>query len=166
MNLDETTETPPLRKRRWRTIVLAIVAIVMATSIGMNGWFIQHRRWSLEQNAERVQREHGVVLPSSASSFQCAGDAWKGYLDRGASSIFLMSVSDLSQFKSQLHPNSQRETFIPGNPVYRSLKPPWDENAKPLEVISCDSATGDWLHVEIWPVNKDVVGVWMYTDWN
>ena len=115
-------------------------------------------------SANRIRREHGLQLPASASEFECKGDAWISFLDRGAASAFEISTNDLAAFVAQLRLNPSGTKFIPGNSQYR-LHAPW-RAGNSLATYSCDSPTGDWLYVEIWPINAFRVGVCLYTDWN
>jgi len=45
----------------------------------------------LGSSARRITREHGLVLPASASHYVCKGDAWIMIMDRGAASAFEMA---------------------------------------------------------------------------
>ena len=112
----------------------------------------------------RIEHEHGLHLPASAASFECRGDAWKGFLDRGAASAFVIASNDLVTFISQLKARHGLTTFIPGNSQYQ-LDAAW-RNGTPAATYSCDSSVGDWLHVEVWPVDDTRVGICLYTDWN
>jgi hypothetical protein len=53
----------------------------------------------------------------------------------------------------------------PGNSDLDGLKRTWSGEAHPLEMLSCASAKGDWLHVEIWAVDDHAL-LKIYTDWN
>src|SRR4051812_23850862 len=55
----------------------------------------------------RAEREHGIVLPTSANHIQCRGDAWRGFLDRGATTMFEMTADDLSTFTARLQIRSR-----------------------------------------------------------
>lgn len=57
-------------------------------------------------------------------------------------------------------------TFIPGNRQYGGFKRTWERIATPIEMLSCSSPRGDWLHVEFWTLGRDKLLVKMYTDWN
>lgn len=153
-------------RQRWSVCIIGLGLVVLGLSITANLILLDAHRWALEQSAHRIEREHGIVLPPSASGFRCAGDAWRKFFDRGASSIFILESKDLPAFKSQLSVNTQAATHIPGNEIYQGIMHPWRPDASPLEVLSCDSPTGDWLHVEIWPIDDMHVAIWMYTDWN
>jgi len=135
----------------------------------------------------RAEREHGIELPPSATHIQSRGDAWRGFFDRGALTMFEMSSNDVSRLVAQLKVKSRRPpvrrsgdptengynvwpggspTFVPGNSVYEGLKRTWHGEAVPIEMLSCSSSTGDWLHVELWRLESGMVLVKMYTDWN
>jgi len=112
----------------------------------------------------RIEHEHGLRLPVSAASFECRGDAARGFLDRGAASAFVMASNDLAGFVSQLRVQPGLTTFIPGNSKYQ-LRAVW-RIGKPAATYSCSSPAGDWLHAEVWPVDDTRVGICLYTDWN
>ncbi len=57
-------------------------------------------------------------------------------------------------------------TFIPGNAKYGGFHRTWKGEAIPVEMLSCSSPTGDWLHVELWRLEGGAMLVKMYTDWN
>ena len=57
-------------------------------------------------------------------------------------------------------------TFVPGDRVYGGLKHTWRGDATPIEMLSCASPKGDWLHVEYWKLQDEEILVKMYTDWN
>src|SRR5262249_27668821 len=106
--------------------------------------------------AIRVRREHGLQLPASARHFDCRGDAWLPILDRAAIATFEIARADLASLTNQLKmhkPDSYGEL----------LK---DRHPKSIATYYCDSATGDFLFVDLWLIGEDRVGVWLYTDWN
>ena len=109
-----------------------------------------------------MQLPHFLHLPASASAFECRGDAARGFLDRGAASAFVMSTNDLFNFVSQLKVQPGLSTFIPSNSQY-NLHAKW-RKMTPTTTYSCNSPVGDWLHVEVWPVNDSHVGICLYTD--
>ena len=112
----------------------------------------------------RLEHEHGLHLPASATSIECRGDAWIGFLDRGASSSFVIAANELETFVSQLKIEPRGHSFIPSNWQYQ-LHAAWRKGV-PISTYACDSPVGDWLHVEVWPVDQAQVGVCLYTDWN
>jgi hypothetical protein len=144
--------------RRARTIIGCVaMAVIVFLSAGFAMLYSQ-TKW-------RAEWEHGIALPASATDFQCRGDAYRLVLDRGASTGFVMGATDLQTFKSELTVNPSLQTFVPENSQYQGFTFPWGA-AAPTETLDCDSPNGDWLHVELYPVDSDHVGVWMYTDWN
>jgi hypothetical protein len=135
----------------------------------------------------RAEHEHGVRLPVSAQNIQCRGDASRGFLDRGAATIFEMRTNDLTAFVAQLRIRSRTkpvkaagdpkvngynvwptgaQTFVPGNSKYGGFRCTWQGEATPVEMLSCSSSTGDWLHVELWRLEGGALLVKMFTDWN
>jgi hypothetical protein len=119
---------------------------------------------ALRAPRSRVEHEHGLRLPASASAFECRGDASRGFLDRGAASAFTVATNELAGFLAQLTVRTGFQTFIPGNSQYQ-LHASW-RRSSPLATYSCASPVGDWLHVEVWPIDSTNVGVALYTDWN
>ena len=134
-------------------LVLASLAVAFAVSCS-----------TVRDPRSRIEQEHGLRLPASASSFECRGDAARGSLDRGAASSFTIASGDLATFISQLKIHPGLTTFIPGNSQYQ-LHAVW-RTGTPTTTYSCDSSVGDWLHVEVWPVDDRRVGICLYTDWN
>jgi hypothetical protein len=141
--------------------IVKVAAITTATLLVVT--FIITRS-SIGDLHGRIEHEHGLSLPVSAASFECRGDAALGFLDRGVSSAFIMASNDLAGFVSQLRVQPGLTTFIPGNSKYR-LRAVW-RIGKPAATYSCSSPAGDWLHVEVWPIDDARVGICLYTDWN
>lgn len=161
-------------------LVICIVAGLMAAVV----W------WKTPPSDPRIRAEveHGIHLPPSAANIQCRGDAWVGFLDRGASTLFEMNAGDLDGFVAQLKVNDRRppvvagsgnplingwnvwpkdaQSFVPGNGQYGGFQKTWSGDALPVEMISCASPTGDWLHVEYWRLPQSSLLVKMFTDWN
>ena len=140
----------------FRPIVM-IGTVVLLVAVAWLGFGIPDPR-------ARLEHEHGLHLPSSATSIECGGDAWIGFLDRGASSAFVMNPKELGGFMSQLKIQPGGHSFIPGNRQYQ-LHAAWRKGV-PTSSYACDSPVGDWLHVEVWPVDETRMGVCLYTDWN
>jgi hypothetical protein len=101
--------------------------------------------------------------------------------------MFEMSTNDLTAFIAQLRIKSRTtpvkaagdpkvngynvwptgaQTFVPGNCKYGGFRCTWQGEATPVEMLSCSSPTGDWLHVELWRLEGEAMLVKMYTDWN
>jgi hypothetical protein len=151
---------------RTRTIFAAASIFAILAAFGFFGGCIGN-------SSLRIRREHGLVLPPSASRFVCKGDAWKMVLDRGAASAFEMASNDLSGFLARLtikesHHGDYRPQYsnsiFPGNPQYQ-VRTSW-MSGSPLETYRCKSPVGDSLDVQIWPIDATHVGVCLYTDWN
>src|SRR6266567_4873798 len=133
-------------------------------------------------SSEKIERAHGLKLPTSAHNCQHIGGG--GFLDRGALSLFEMDRNDVQKFVMQLNVRSRRKperlggdpcvngwnvwpkgsaTFVPGNEEFAKLKRTWTGEAEPIEMLSCKSPKGDWLHVEVWSVGDHAL-VKLYTD--
>jgi hypothetical protein len=132
-----------------------------------------------------VESAHGLKLPASSRNFQHKRSG--GMLDHGVLSLFEIDQGDVKGFESQLNVRSRDKptlagpgnpcingwnvwpqtasTFVPGNREFDVLKPTWVGPAKPVEMLSCSSTKGDWLHVEIWSADRSVI-VKLYTDSN
>lgn len=152
-----------------RTLIAIGLTVVVIGSSGMYGFY----RWSSframtrSQTVERAEWEHGITLPPSVTNIVCHGEAYILWApDKGACTAFEMSKSDVPVLKSQLGPQVNHMTYVPGNSQYQRHTFAWLNGSGPAEVIGCSSTTGDWLHVEFWPIDDDRVGVRMYTDWN
>ncbi len=164
-----------------RKVVLTAVAVLV---VAVLAWWITSGGGDPRTRAER---EHGITLPASAHSIQCRGDASRGFLDRGAATLFEMSTNDLTAFVGQLRVKSRAApvrasgdptengynvwpttspTFVPGNDKYGGFQRTWHGEAIPVEMLSCSSPTGDWLHVELWRLEDSTLLIKMYTDWN
>jgi hypothetical protein len=136
----------------------------------------------------RVEKIHGICIPPTAEHIQTChfgGLLALDPFDKGALCMFEISEASLPTFLSQLSVRSTRlpdagvgdpcvngrnvwpaaSTFVPGNSSLACLKKTWRGDAKPIKMLSCDSKTGDWLHVEIWEVTDHLL-IKLYTDWN
>jgi len=136
----------------------------------------------------KAETGHGLSLPSSAQHIQSVGDAWRGFLDRGAVTLFEMDSGELSTFLSQITVNSRSgpaksgpgdpcvggwnvwpvgsPTACPGNPEYSGFTSTWSGATIPLEMMSCESPVGDSLHIEVWAVAPTGLVIKLCTDWN
>lgn len=138
-----------------------------------------------EKQRLRVEKAHGIKLPASARNYQHISVG--GYFDRGELSVFELDEKDVSALVSTLSIKTRSApvqpgvgdprrngwnvwptgspTFVPGNKSFNRLKRTWEGPATPVEMLSCDSPVGDWLHVEIWSVGDHAL-LKIYTDWN
>ncbi|XAM01652.1 hypothetical protein OT109_09685 [Phycisphaeraceae bacterium D3-23] len=155
--------------RTSRVVLAAGLSVVLtgtAATYGVYRW-MSFRSMARSQTVERAEWEHGVALPVSANNVECLGEAYVLWApDKGACTAFEMRKSDVPVLKSHLGAPISYPTFVPGNQQYQRHTFSWLNGHGPSEMLSCSSMTGDWLHVEIWPIDTDRVGVRMYTDWN
>lgn len=164
-----------------RKIILIAVTVLVVAGLG---------QWITSGGGDprtRAEREHGITMPVSAHSIQCRGDASRGFLDRGAATLFEMSANDLIMFVGQLRVKSRAApvrtsgdptengynvwptsspTFVPGNDKYGGFQRTWQGEVTPVEMLSCSSRAGDWLHVELWRLESGTLLVKMFTDLN
>lgn len=131
--------------------------------------------------------DHKIVFPASAANFQNRGNSQIGFLDRGIATLLDIDRRDLDVFLSQLKISERRKpvkeqgdptvngwnvwphdarTFVPGNEVFSGFKKTWDLEPVPIEMLSCQSPAGDWLHVEIWNLSDTRVLLKLHTAWN
>lgn len=169
---------------RGRSMLLGILAI-LAVILAVGAWRMTPPPADPRVRSERL---HGILLPPSASGIQCRGDAWHWAPDRGETTLFEMKSADLAGFVGRLKvssrntpartgpgdptlngwnvwPNTAR-SFVPGNRQYGGFSRTWTGDAVPVEMLSCASPTGDWLHVEYWKLAGDSLLVKMHTSWN
>ena len=150
-------------KLKFRLLIAVALAVVcMVTCPFVFGYFGNTFR--------RVNREHGLRIPSSASHLVCRGDAWIPVLDRTAVTTFQIARADLSAFTNQLRVRPPddfyfgfRSTNYDGQ---RHLFPSPHYSVTNIATYYCDSPTGDFLFVDLWDVDDSRVGVCLYTDWN
>ena len=164
-----------------KQIALWVVVFAAAVSLGL---------WSSGRSGvlrERAEREHGILLPSSARDIQCRGDAGRGFLDRGAVTMFEMDAGELAAFVGQVTVNSRTapvrthgdprvngwnvwpegaSSFVPVESVYAGFERTWVGEPTPIEMLNCSSPTGDFLHLEFWRLESGSLLVKIYTDWN
>src|SRR5437588_8963061 len=115
----------PKRKVKVSLSMVAVVSLIMLPFLlGFVG-----------NSATRVEREHGLRLPPSASRFVCRGDAWIPVLDRVAASTFQIAGSDLTSFTNQLKMHTPDGYGRPPSP-----------HSSPTNIASyyCSSPTGDF----------------------
>lgn len=152
------------RGSKWMVGAVLVAVLVL---IGLGMWW----RGAGTQPRAQIEHDHGLTLPESARAFQRTGDfgllEWLD-LDRGASAAFIIDRADLEGFMVQFPPNPayQGQTFIPANGQYQISGLPWSGQIAPEKVVGAESPVGDWVHVEVYPLDGDAVGVRLYTDWN
>ena len=143
----------------------------------------------LQKKSSQVgdESDHGIVFPKSAKNFQNLGDSTSWLPDRGIATVFELEGEELEEFLKQLQIEDRREPIkkagdplvngwnvwpqnaksaVPGNEQYSGFKKTWKGEAIPQEMLSCGSATGDWLHVEVWKLPGETNLLKLYTDWN
>ena len=157
------------------SIVLLALRFASCTSPGVR-----------ESSRVGIESAHGIKLPESASSFQ-QGSFASGP-DKGVVSMFQCRESDLPDFLSSLKIRARffpvvdgagdpcangwnvwpenAPTFVPGNDEFAGLQKTWQGSAVPVEMLSCDSSRGDWMHLEIWKISTDDLVIKLYTDIN
>ena len=168
------------KKNYWEIGFAFIVATLVMLSCVRD-----HENYSPSISRSQVEDAHGIKLPPSARNFQQRQVG--GFPDHGVLSLFEIDQNELQQFTAQLKIKSRNSpakvgpgnpclngwnvwpensiTFVPGNKELDGLRPTWTEEAKPVEMFSCSSPKGDWLHVEIWSIGNHVL-IKLYTDWN
>jgi hypothetical protein len=133
------------------------------------------------------ESDHKIVFPASAANFQNHGNSNSFLPDRGIATLLEIDRKDLDALIAQLKINERRkpakeqgdptvngwnvwphdaESFVPGNEVYCGFKKTWDVEPVPVEMLSCQSPAGDWLHVEIWSLSDTKVLLKLFTQWN
>lgn len=169
----------------WIFSVIVAAVLLVGLTVGNKSCATRAVRTGHMVTAKDVQQAHGLKIPSSARNFQQVrvGGSW----DHGVLSLFEVDQSGVEEFLSQLQVKSRSSpvklgvgdpcvngynvwptnspTFVPGNEELDVLKPTWTGEAEPIEMLSCSSPKGDWLHVEIWSVGNHSL-VKLYTDWN
>jgi len=134
------------------------------------------------------ESDHKIVFPASAANFQNRGNSRIKILpDRGIATLVEIDRKDLDAFLAQLKINDRRKpvveqgdpmvngwnvwphdakSFVPGNEVFSGFKKTWNVEPVPIEMLSCQSPAGDWLHVEIWNLSDTKVLLKLFTQWN
>jgi len=142
---------------------------------------------TLSVSKRSVEKAHGIKVPASGRNFQQQSCGWPMLLDRSIASVFELDKADLPAFISQLEIKSRNgpEKSGPGNPCINGrnvwpqpppggtrvpgnigdFKQTWTGEAVPVEMLSCGSPKGDWLHVEIWSVGDHAL-IKLCTNWN
>lgn len=131
--------------------------------------------------------DHKIVLPASAANIQNRGRSNSVLPDGGIATLMDIDRKDLNTFLAQLKITERRspaiergdptvngwnvwprdaKTFVPGNEEYGGFKKTWAVEPVPIEMLSCQSPAGDWLHVEIWSLSDTKVLLKLFTQWN
>ncbi len=159
-------------------VVCGVLAVILTSYISK----------STGDSRERAEYEHGVRLPPSAAEIQCRGDGWLRVTPiRGGfvNSMFEMEPAELPAFLAPLHIRSRAApalasgdpkvngwnvwpqgspTFIVGNPQGGGdWRQTWSGTATPMEMVSCDSPEGRFLHLEFWKLDSGKMLVKMGT---
>ena len=132
------------------------------------------------------ESDHKIVFPASAKNIQNRGNSGSSLLDRGLATMMEIDRKDLEAFVDQLTITERRKpaqgtgdptingwnvwpqgakTFVPGNKVYGGFNKTWDTAPVPEEMLSCQSPTGMFLHVEVWGMQDEKVLLKLYTWW-
>jgi hypothetical protein len=132
------------------------------------------------------ETDHRIVIPASAKNIQNRGNSKVNLLDRGFATMLEIDRKDLDGFVAQLKVTERRKpaldtgdptvngwnvwpkgamTFVPGNEVFGGFKKTWDAVPKPEEMLSCQSPTGQSLHVEVWGLQEGRVLLKLFTWW-
>lgn len=167
--------------------VVAMIAVVMVICSGM----LVNRAIgrSTGDSRERAELEHGVKLPRSATSIQCRGDGWLRVTPvsgGGVTTLFEMQADEIPAFLAPLKIRSRAApvvatgdpmengynvwshkstTWVPGNKQYGGFQKTWEGAAVPLEMVSCDSPEGWFLHLEFWSLENGKILTKMCTMW-
>lgn len=166
------------------SLVLGILCVMVILSLR------KYIARSTGDSRERAEYEHGIALPPSASKIQCRGDGWLRVtpLSGGfVTTMFEMNPADTSAFLAPLHIRSRNgpalatgdpsvngwnvwpqnsPTFIPGNEQGGGWQHTWAGVATPVEMVSCDSPEGMFLHLEFWKLDSGPMLIKMCTVWD
>lgn len=122
----------------------------------------------LPSDREQAESAHGIILPTSASDVQTVGDWDRGFLDRGATTIFTIEDNQIEQFIASL-PETPANGSIgpPSNNIYhQGLIKPWNSEQYPKKALLVESPVGDWLSLEIFQLPSEMSAIRLYTEWN
>ena len=164
---------------------LLVASVIVAILALISGWYAWELMRAVGVDKTSIERAHCLRLPPSSHNTQqkCLGRVF----DHGILSMFECDQSEIKDFLGQLKVCSRSgpvttgtadprrngwnvwpktsKTFVPGNRGLDGLVQTWSGEAKPIEMLSCVSTTGDWLHVELWSVSNHFL-IKLYTDWN
>ena len=167
-------------------IGLAFITLGLVAIFSLSSYIAR----STGNSRERAEYEHDIALPPSASKIQCRGDGWLRVtpLSGGfVTTMFEMSPTDQSAFLAPLHIRGRSDpsiatgdplvngwnvwpqkspTFIPGNEQGGHWQQTWTGAATPVEMVSCDSPEGRFLHLEFWKLEDGSMLVKMCTMWD
>ncbi|MCP4965692.1 MAG: hypothetical protein GY926_10695 [bacterium] len=83
--------------------------------------------------------------------------------------VFLFDNAELEEFVDQLDriPDARSGTSFPIHNEYQLSRNPLPAGLAPSWTFRKDSpAGGDFMLVQIYEVEEEVVGVWVYSNWN
>lgn len=168
-----------------------VLILVSTTLCVVVAWYLgKYVARSTGDSRERAENEHGIVLPPSASKIQCRGDGWlrETPISGGfVTTMFEMNPAETSAFLAPLHIRSRTgpaiatgspsvngwnvwpqgsPTFIPGNEQGGGWRNTWTGAATPVEMVSCDSPEGRFLHLEFWKLDSGPMLIKMCTVWD
>jgi hypothetical protein len=147
-------------KQSTKTIILMFTLAVIALSVPIfKGMFVA--------SVDRIEQEHGLLLPSSAIALECRSFGLKRF-DGGAAATFSMDQGAVASFVGQLTITDTKQgpatSIFPGN-IRSDMRTHW-AHGEPLTTYGCKSSAGDYLKVQTFPLEADRMGVCLYTDWN
>jgi len=168
--------------------VLCLVFIILCALAILP--FAKYIARSTGDSRERAEYEYGISLPPSASKIQCRGDGWLRVTPVSGgfvTTMFEMDPADTASFLAPLRIRSRNgpavssgdpavngwnvwpqgsPTFIPGNEQGAGWRHTWMSTATPVEMVSCDSPVGRFLHLEFWKLDSGLTLVKMCTMWD
>jgi hypothetical protein len=166
----------------WVVVIVYAVMIVTGLMVLINPGLLSKS----SKPMDNLKRIHGIQLPPSAKHFQIHGNRLR---HGGSAVMFECKYADLADWMSTLPVRTKMDpansdagnpctngyncwptnaqTWVPGNREFDGFTNTWTGATHPVVMLSCDSPTGDWLHVEIWRKSLDGNAVVkIYTDWN
>ena len=165
------------------SLVLGILCVMVILSLA------KYIARSTGDSRERAEHEHGIALPPSASKIQCRGDGWLRVTPISGgfvTTMFEMNPAEMFTFLAPLRIRSRNgpaiatgdplvngwnvwpqgsPTFIPGNEQGGGWRHTWIGAATPVEMVSCDSPEGMFLHLEFWNLEDGPMLIKMCTMW-
>jgi hypothetical protein len=174
-----------MKGRKW-WIGLAFATLGLIAIYGLSSYVAR----STGNSRERAEYEHGIALPPSASEIQCRGDGWLRVTPISGgfvTTMFEMNPADTAAFLAPLRIRSRNgpavptgdplvngwnvwpeksPTFIPGNVQGGGWQQTWTGAATPVEMVSCDSPVGRFLHLEFWELDRGTRLIKICTMWD